>query len=103
MQDPLRSSAGRFSEENLKVNLKIVEAFEAMSAIKGCSPAQLALAWAAAQGTLPIPGTRSVERLEENWGATEVVLTDNDLKEIEEIQRKLPTKGTRLVTIILAR
>ena len=50
------------------------------------TPAQLALAWVLAQGEdlVPIPGTRRIERLEENIGAADVLLTDDDLRQIDE-------------------
>lgn len=95
MQDPLRSGAGRFSDENLKVNLKIVDELERIAKEKGCTPGQLALAWTAAQGTIPIPGTRNAGRLEENFGATNVTLTSAELDEIRKIQKTMPTQGTR--------
>lgn len=66
-----------------------------MAEKKGCTPAQLALAWVSAQGAIPIPGTRSVERLEENFGATEVELNEDELKEIRSILNQNPVNGGR--------
>jgi aryl-alcohol dehydrogenase-like predicted oxidoreductase len=91
----LRSDAGRFSAENLDGNLKLVDALEKIAEKKGCTPAQLALAWVAAQGAIPIPGTKSASRLEENFGATEVMITDAELKEIRSILDSIPVVGGR--------
>ena len=60
---------------------------QALARDKGCTPAQLALAWVLAQGEhiVPIPGTRRVRNLEENLGALEVQLTGADLAAIEAV------------------
>lgn len=81
-----RRSNPRFQGENLEKNLALAERIRQIAAAKGCTPAQLALAWLLAQGrdVVPIPGTRSIQRLEENAGATRVALSADDLKEIEE-------------------
>lgn len=73
--DDFRRSNPRF--ENLDANLAIVDAVEAVAADAGATPAQVALAWILAQGEgiAPIPGTKRVERLEENAAADDVVLT----------------------------
>jgi aryl-alcohol dehydrogenase-like predicted oxidoreductase len=67
----------RFMGDNFAKNRALVERLEAIAAEKGCTPAQLALAWLVAQGpdVIPIPGTKQVGRLEENLGALDVVLT----------------------------
>ncbi|CAI9391659.1 aldo/keto reductase [Microbacterium sp. T2.11-28] len=72
-----RRSNPRFVDGALQQNLRIVEAVEAVAADAGATPAQVALAWLLAQGDdiAPIPGTRRVERLEENVAADAVVLT----------------------------
>jgi aryl-alcohol dehydrogenase-like predicted oxidoreductase len=92
--DPLESLAEydarrrhpRFADANLAQNLKLVDAVAAIAAAKGCTPAQLVLAWLLAQGDdiIPIPGTKQRARLTENLGATAVVLTDADLAAIAE-------------------
>jgi aryl-alcohol dehydrogenase-like predicted oxidoreductase len=68
-----------------------------MSAAKGCTPAQLALAWVLAQGpdVVPIPGTRSRSRLEENAGAPKIDLSDHELAEIDELIPRDMAAGTR--------
>jgi aryl-alcohol dehydrogenase-like predicted oxidoreductase len=75
--------------------MKLLHALEAMAEKKGCTPAQLALAWVSAQGAIPIPGTRSVGRLEENFGATNVVISEEELKEIRVILDQNPVHGGR--------
>jgi aryl-alcohol dehydrogenase-like predicted oxidoreductase len=81
-----RRTSPRFQEENLRQNLRIVERVEAMARGKGCTPAQLALAWVLAQGRdiVPIPGTKRRKYLEENLGALEVRLGPSDLEEIRD-------------------
>jgi aryl-alcohol dehydrogenase-like predicted oxidoreductase len=76
----------RFSEENIDANTKLVNQFKAFADKKGCSTSQLALAWLLKQGDdiIPIPGTNRIKWLEENWGALDVKLTDEEEKEIRE-------------------
>ncbi|MEW6442272.1 MAG: aldo/keto reductase [bacterium] len=86
MEDDWRRKAPRFQGENLEENLGLVERIEELAGDKGCTPAQLALAWVLAQGRdiVPIPGTRRRQYLEENVQALEVELTPDDLHRIEE-------------------
>jgi aryl-alcohol dehydrogenase-like predicted oxidoreductase len=83
--DDWRLENPRFSEANLARNLKLVETVEAMARDKGCTPAQLALGWLLAQGedVVPIPGTRRVERLDENAAAVDVSLSSEELQQID--------------------
>ena len=90
----IRSQAPRFSE-NFKDNLRIVEEFERLAKKKGCTPGQLSIAWVAAQGAVPIPGTKNAGRLEENWGATNVSLSEDELKEIRKAIEDAEPKGNR--------
>jgi aryl-alcohol dehydrogenase-like predicted oxidoreductase len=85
-EDDARRRHPRFADANLAQNLKLVDAVAAIAAAKGCTPAQLVLAWLLAQGDdiIPIPGTKQRARLTENLGATAVVLTDADLAAIAE-------------------
>jgi aryl-alcohol dehydrogenase-like predicted oxidoreductase len=80
-----RRTAPRFAGENLSSNLSLVKRLEEIAAEKKCRPAQVALAWLLARGedVFPIPGTKRVERLEENAGALEVALTAEDLSRID--------------------
>jgi aryl-alcohol dehydrogenase-like predicted oxidoreductase len=75
----------RFQRENLDRNLELVERVEELAAEKDVTPGQLALAWVLAQGVVPIPGTTNVEHLEENVGALEVELTEDDLRELDSV------------------
>lgn len=74
----------RFQEANRAQNVKIVGKFKDFADKKGCSVSQLALAWLLKQGDdiFPIPGTKKIGYMEENWGALEVVLNDEEEKEI---------------------
>jgi aryl-alcohol dehydrogenase-like predicted oxidoreductase len=74
----------RFAPENFAKNRELVQRVEAIATEKGCTPAQLVLAWLLAQGpdVIPIPGTKRIERLEENLGALRVQLTPADLDRI---------------------
>ena len=84
--DDFRRSNPRFQGYNFARNLELVETVRALAAEKGVTPAQLALAWVLAQGEdlVPIPGTRSAERLEENAGAVDVALSAAELARLEE-------------------
>src|SRR5215468_3004744 len=74
----------RFMGDNFAKNRALVERIEAIANEKGCTPAQLALAWLVAQGpdVIPIPGTKQIGRLEENLGALDVRLTPADIDRI---------------------
>jgi aryl-alcohol dehydrogenase-like predicted oxidoreductase len=84
--DDYRRLAPRFQAENLKQNISLVERIEKMAAEKGCTAAQLALAWVLAQGDdiVPIAGTRRRVYLDENAGALQVSLTPADLGRINQ-------------------
>ena len=82
--DDYRRSTPRFMGENFARNLDLVATVERLAKAKGVTPAQLALAWLLAQGKdiVPIPGTKRVERLDENIGATRIALSEAELAEI---------------------
>jgi aryl-alcohol dehydrogenase-like predicted oxidoreductase len=87
----------RFMGDNFAKNRALVERLEVVAEEKGCTPAQLAIAWLAAQGAdvIPIPGTKQIARLEENLGALDVHLTPAD---IDRISAAIPigaAAGTR--------
>jgi aryl-alcohol dehydrogenase-like predicted oxidoreductase len=84
--DDYRRRSPRFQAENLERNLALVEVVEEIAAERGATPAQLALAWVLSRGehVVPIPGTKHVSYLEENLGALEVELTDEDLTRLSE-------------------
>jgi aryl-alcohol dehydrogenase-like predicted oxidoreductase len=81
-----RLSNPRFTEEAIQINLKFVEVIERIAQSKGVSKAQVALAWVLSQNDdiSAIPGTRKIPRLQENLGAFNVELTEDDLSIIEE-------------------
>jgi len=85
--DDFRKFHPRFQGENFEKNIQLVREVERLANEKGCTTAQLALAWVLAQGddVIPIPGTKHVRYLDENIGALEVKLTDADLKRLDEI------------------
>lgn len=85
--DDYRRQNPRFQGENFFRNLELVDKVNAIAADKGCTPAQLALAWLLAQGddVLPIPGTRRRERLDENLGAVDVTLSADELRAIDAV------------------
>ncbi|MCB1054255.1 MAG: aldo/keto reductase [Acidobacteria bacterium] len=87
----------RFTGDNLSHNLRLVTAVEALAAEKGCTPAQLALAWTLARGEylVPIPGTRRVRYLEENLGALDVALSPEDLARLDAAFPRGAAAGTR--------
>jgi aryl-alcohol dehydrogenase-like predicted oxidoreductase len=85
--DDFRRHHPRFSGENLDRNLELVARVREVAAEAGCTPVQLALAWVLARGddVAPIPGTKRVKYLEENAGAVDVRLTDDQLGTLDEL------------------
>jgi aryl-alcohol dehydrogenase-like predicted oxidoreductase len=96
-EDDFRKHHPRFQGENFQRNLDLVAKVEEIAAEHKCTPAQLALAWLLAQGDdiVPIPGTRHPERVEENWHAVDIVLSENDLRRIDAAAPKGVTAGDR--------
>ena len=92
-----RRTAPRFQGENFQSNLKLVDRVTEIARDKGCTPAQLALAWVLAKGqdVVPIPGTKRRKYLEENVCALEVMLTADDLERIDEAAPKNVAAGSR--------
>jgi len=90
-EDDFRRSNPRFAGENLQHNIGIVEQVDRVAADAGATPAQVALAWLLAQGDdiVPIPGTKRVERLEENVAAADVQLTPEQLAHLSAIAAPL--------------
>jgi aryl-alcohol dehydrogenase-like predicted oxidoreductase len=87
----------RFSGEALDANLRLVDEIRRLAEDKGCTPGQLALAWVLAQGddVAPIPGTKRIPYLEENLGALDVTLSDDDLKALEDAVPRDAVVGDR--------
>jgi aryl-alcohol dehydrogenase-like predicted oxidoreductase len=86
-EDDMRSWDARWQGDNFTANVRAVDGLKELATEKGATVAQLALAWLLAQGDdiVPIPGTRSEKRLEENLGAAELELTPADLERIHSI------------------
>jgi aryl-alcohol dehydrogenase-like predicted oxidoreductase len=95
--DDFRRHSPRFEGENFQRNLDLVKRIEQIAAERGCKPSQLALAWVMAQGDdiVPIPGTKRRSYLEDNAAATDVKLTSEDLRRIDEIAPKDVAVGAR--------
>jgi len=85
--DDFRRFHPRFTGENFRKNIELVHEVEDLARQKGCTAAQLALAWVLAQGDdiVPIPGTKRVRYLDENIAALDVKLDDDDLRRLDEI------------------
>jgi aryl-alcohol dehydrogenase-like predicted oxidoreductase len=98
-----RNMVPRFTQEARKANMVLVELVKSVAERKGATPAQVALAWLLAQKPwiVPIPGTTKLHRLEENLGAMNVELTEDDLKEIDDTSSKLKLEGARLPEAML--
>jgi aryl-alcohol dehydrogenase-like predicted oxidoreductase len=92
-----RRSMPRFEQDNFRRNMELVERIEVLAAKKGCSPAQLAIAWVLAQGDdiVPIPGTKRRRYLEENIGALDVHLAPEELAEIDALLPAGAAAGSR--------
>lgn len=95
--DDYRRHSPRFQGTNFDQNLRLVQKLEELASQKGCTTAQLALAWVLAQGDdiFPIPGTKRLKYLDENIGALDVQLTPKDLEEIDAIVPKGAAAGPR--------
>ena len=94
----LRSGFDRFSPENLAANMPVVELLRRFAAKKNATPSQIALAWLMAQRPwiVSIPGTRNIDHLNENLGATNVQLTPADLSEIQTAFSAITVHGGRM-------
>ena len=95
--DDYRRFSPRFQGENFEKNLQLVSKIEQLAKQKNCTTSQLALAWVMAQGDhiFPIPGTKHIKYLEENAGSLKVILSADELKEIDSIAAKGIAAGLR--------
>ncbi|KAK7743953.1 hypothetical protein SLS62_010415 [Diatrype stigma] len=93
--DDFRRTVPKFQGENFYKNKAIVTEIQKLAARKGCTLAQIAIAWVAAQGMIPIPGTTKPHRLEENWGSRDIVLTEEELKTLRKIVNDAKPVGVR--------
>ena len=93
----IRSRNPRFTPEAIKANRAVIDLLEKIGEQKGATPAQIALAWLLAQKPwiVPIPGSRKLERLDENLGAAAFELTPDDLSEIEHAMSQIKVVGDR--------
>ncbi|HVG42941.1 MAG TPA: aldo/keto reductase [Chitinophagaceae bacterium] len=96
-EDDYRRHSPRFQGENFEKNLQLVQKIEAMAEKRECTASQLALAWVLAQRDFifPIPGTKRIQYLEENIGALDIKLTQDELDEIGAIIPKGAASGAR--------
>lgn len=96
-EDDYRRYYPRFQGDNFVKNVNVVTLIEKMAAQKGCTAAQLGLAWLLAQGEqiVPIPGTKRLDLVQENLGALQVSLSADDLAQIERISPKGIAAGSR--------
>lgn len=85
----------KFQGENFYKNKAIVEEIKKLAVRKGCTLAQIALAWVAAQGMIALPGTTKAHRLEENWASRDVDLTEEEKQELREVVNKAKPVGNR--------
>ncbi len=92
-----RTTVPRFTPENIKANLALVEILKQIAEKKNATPAQIALSWLLAQRPwiVPIPGTTKIHRLEENIGAASLGLSNEDLNEIENAAANITIQGHR--------
>ncbi|HEX6783804.1 MAG TPA: aldo/keto reductase [Sphingomicrobium sp.] len=95
--DDFRRFHPRFTGENFKKNIELVHEVEGLAREKGCTAAQLALAWVLAKGDdiVPIPGTKRIRFLDENIAALDVKLTGDDLRRLDEILPPGAASGQR--------
>ena len=96
-KNDFRNVVPRFTPENRKANQALVDVVGKFAQEKKATPAQIALAWLLAQKPwiVPIPGTSKLHRLEENIGASQVELTPDDLRQLEDASAKVPVQGER--------
>lgn len=99
----LRATFPRFTKENMQANMPLVRMLDDMAHRKNVSSAQIALAWLLAQKpfVVPIPGMDKMEYLDDNIASTELILTSDDLQEIENGLSKIEIHGARLSQALL--
>lgn len=92
-----RSQIPRFNPENLSSNIKLADYVAEIASNKNTTPARVAIAWLLAQKDwiVPIPGTKKLERIEENIGAVEVIFTEEELKDIRNKLELIDIIGER--------
>ncbi len=95
--DDMRATIPRFTDENRTANQVLVDHVRELARAKGATPGQVALAWLLAQQPwiVPIPGTRRIERVEENTGATQVALSADDVADLNGLAARVGVQGDR--------
>jgi len=103
-QGDIRGMEERFSPENLKHNLELVNLVKQCAERKHAAPGQIALAWLMAQKPwiVPIPGTTQMAHMIENVGASSVVFTPDEIKELNASVSSIQIQGKRLPDMILS-
>jgi aryl-alcohol dehydrogenase-like predicted oxidoreductase len=103
--DDWRRMNPRFQGANFQKNLDLVARLEGIARARGCTPAQLALAWLLSRGpdVVPIPGAKRVERLEENVGAADITLSSEELAELDRVAPRGVAAGLRYPEAGMAR
>ncbi|MFN8488314.1 MAG: aldo/keto reductase [Caldilineaceae bacterium] len=93
----IRARNPRFTQEAIRANRAVIDLLERIAADKGATPAQIALAWLLAQKLwiIPIPGSRKIERLDENIGSVNIELTADDLSAIKTAMAQITVVGNR--------
>ncbi len=93
----IRAGLPRFTVEARQANQAVVDLVRRVAEAKGATPGQIALAWLLAQKPwiAPIPGTRRIERLEENLGAADLALTPEDVAELSDASAQIRVVGER--------
>ncbi|GAA2176500.1 aldo/keto reductase [Agrococcus versicolor] len=101
----LRASTPRFSPESLAANQALVDHVRALATTRQATPGQVALAWLLAQQPwiVPIPGTRTRARVDENVAATEVALSADDVADLDRLVERIPVVGARYDEVHLRR
>ena len=96
-EDDFRPNLPRFSEQAMGANRRIADVIGEVAALKGCTPAQLSLAWLLSKGDniVPIPGTKRLRYLEENAAAASISLTADEQEQLETVTANLPVTGER--------
>lgn len=85
----------RFSEQVFDTNVRLVNAVEQIAKRKGVTTAEIAIAWVVASGGIPIPGSKDVERVVRNSRAGDLVLSEEEMEELEVLGEKFEIKGER--------
>ncbi|PVH74706.1 aldo/keto reductase [Cadophora sp. DSE1049] len=95
-----RTAVPKFQGENFYRNKAIVHEIQKLATKKGCTVAQIALAWVASQGLISIPGTSRADRMQENWDSRSVVLTDEEKVEMRRIVDEAKPAGERFSAVL---